>query len=107
MAKIQVSAGCYNELSQAIKRTGREINDGAPLTVEKGEAIFPPYDFRMVVVRQNCLMSAAEVFKNSALDTSEEFLNIAQNIFNWCLNGEDVDKGLTIATNETPAKEWK
>ena len=92
MAKIKVSADCFNEISQTLKSMGREINDGAIISLEKGDAIIPPYDFRMVVVRQNCLMGAAEVFKNAAKETPEEFINIANQIFNWCLNGEVIDK---------------
>lgn len=92
MAKLEVSEPTYNELSILLKRAGREINDGMALTVEKGTAIMPPHDFRMVAIRQNCLMAASEVFKNSAKDTHEEFLEIANHIFNWCLDGKELDK---------------
>ncbi len=87
--KLQVSADCYNEVAQALKRIGREINDGAVISLEKGDAIVPPYDFRMVVVRQNCLMAASEIFKINEGD----FLKTAQEIFDWCLNGKDDNNG--------------
>jgi hypothetical protein len=90
--KIQVSNETYSELSLILKRLGRDINDGSPLTIEKGDAIFPPQDFRMVAIRQNCLMAAVEIFKNAALEDEIQFLNIADKIFNWCLSGEIVDK---------------
>ena len=105
--KIKVSASCFNEMSQAIKATGREINDGAVISLEKGDAIIPPYDFRMVVVRQNCLMAAAEVFKNAASETPDEFINISQHIYNWVLNGEVIDNTKEEADKPTPKKEWK
>lgn len=95
MTKIVVSNDTYSELSLTLKRLGRELNDGSPLTIEKSDAIFPPQDFRMVAVRQNCLMAASEVFKSSALDTPEEFLNIANQIFDWCLSGK-------VDTTENP-----
>lgn len=82
--KISVSESTYNEISVLLKRLGREINDGAPLTIEKGDAIMPPYDFRMVAVRQNCLIAAAEVYKK---DDDDGFLKVAEEIFNWVLNG--------------------
>ena len=89
--KLQVSADCYNEVAQALKRIGREINDGTVISLEKGDAIVPPFDFRMVAIRQNCLMAISEIFKINEGD----FLKTAQEIFNWCLIGE-------IATNSNP-----
>jgi hypothetical protein len=82
--KLEVSEQCYNEISVLLKRQGREINDGQAIQIEKGTAIMPPYDFRMVAVRQNCLMAATEVYK---CDQSCDFLYIAQQIFDWALNG--------------------
>lgn len=105
--KILVSNPTYNEIKVLLAQQGKEINDGAPLTIEKGTAITPPTDFRFVAIRQNCLMAASEVFKSSAKDTPEEFINIAQNIFNWCLNGEVIDKVETTVTVTIPQKEWK
>jgi hypothetical protein len=90
--KIQVSNECYSELSIVLKRLGRELNDGASLIVEKGDALVPPQDFRMVAIRQNCLSAAAEVLKLETNTDTDLFLNVAQAIFNWCLNGEVVDK---------------
>lgn len=84
--KLEVSDQTYNELSVLLKRKGREINDGMPLQIEKGDAIMPPHDFRMVAIRQNCLMAAAEAWKNS--DKKQTFLECAENIFKWVLNGE-------------------
>ena len=87
--KITVSNECYSEISIALKRLGREVNDGTVLSLEKGDAVVPPQDFRMVAIRQNCLGAAVEVFKES---TGQEFLNIAQEIFDWCLNGKSDTK---------------
>ena len=85
--KIEVSDPTYNELAVVLKRNGREINDGKPLEIQRGDAIMPPHDFRMVAIRQNCLIAAAEVYKKN--DMSETFIEIAQEIFNWVLNGEN------------------
>lgn len=103
MSKLTVSNPTYNEIKLLLSQQGKEINDGSPLAIEKGTAITPPQDFRMVAIRQNCLMAASEVFKNIALDDEAAFLNIADNIFNWCLNGKELDKNLST----TVAKEWK
>lgn len=87
--RLEVSEPTYNELLILLKRAGKEINDGSPLTIEKGTAIMPPHDFRMVAIRQNCLIAAAEVYKNMANETS--FLNIADEIFEWCLKGNSAN----------------
>lgn len=86
MTKLNVSEPTFNELSILLKRLGREINDGKPLEIQKGDAIMPPHDFRMVAIRQNCLIAAAEAWKNS--DKKQTFLECAENIFNWVLNGK-------------------
>lgn len=88
--KIEVSDQCYNELAVVLKRNGREINDGKPLEIQRGDAIMPPRDFRLVAIRQNCLIAAAEVYKNK--EGPIEFITIAQEIFNWVLNGEKDEK---------------
>lgn len=88
--KLEVSDQTYNELSVLLKRKGREINDGMPLQIEKGDAIMPPHDFRMVAIRQNCLMAAAEVYKDGSGDRS--ITKISQEIFEWVLNGTDPSK---------------
>ena len=84
--KLSVSQPTFNELMVLLKRQGKDLNDGmTTLTIEKGNAIMPPYDFRIIAVKQNCLIGAAEIYKNNpALD----FLEIAQDIFKWCLSGK-------------------
>lgn len=88
--KIVVSNECYSEISTVLKRIGREINDGAVISLEKGDAIVPPQDFRMVAIRQNCLGAATEIFKNTPYAHGEgnKFLEIAEGIFKWSLSGE-------------------
>jgi hypothetical protein len=109
MAKIEVSNSTYNEISVLLKRQGREINDGMALSIEKGTAIVPPHDFRMVAVRQNCLMSAAQAYQPShdasgdAVHDSNKFLNFCDEIFNWCLNGREIDKN----PDKAVTKGWK
>jgi len=93
MKPLLVSAPTFNEIKILLTQQGKEINDGVTtLQIEKGTAIMPPYDFRMVAVRQNCLGAAAEVFKSEASNSTDEFLKIANQIFNWCLTGDIVDK---------------
>ena len=86
--KLQVSNSCYSEIATALKRLGREINDGAIISLEKGDAIVPPQDFRMVAIRQNCLGAATEIFKTIPNPKEGAFLNIAEDIFKWSLSGE-------------------
>ena len=107
--KISVSEIVFNELSIALKRVGREINDGTSLSIEKGDAIMPPHDFRMVAIRQNCLIAAAQAYQpnrnasNDPIQDGAKFLNFCDEIFNWCLNGKDIDKNPDKATT----KGWK
>lgn len=109
MTKLTVSEVCYNELSIVLKRLGREINDGTPLAIEKGDAIIPPHDFRFVAIRQNCLMSAAQAYqppRNASGDPTHnpmQFLNFCDDIFNWCLNGKELDKN----PDKSVTKGWK
>ncbi len=110
MAKLSVSEPTYNELLILLKREGREINDGMALTIEKGTAIMPPHDFRMVAIRQNCLMPAAQAYAPSrnasgdAIHDANKFLNFCDEIFNWCLNGKgDIDKN----PDKAITKGWK
>lgn len=84
--KIECSDQTYNEIATILKRNGREINDGKPLEIQRGDALMPPRDFRMVAIRQNCLIAAAEVYKNAQ---NKDFLAISEMIFNWVLNGEN------------------
>lgn len=87
MTKLLVSEPTYNELTILLKRVGVEINDGRALTIEKGTAIMPPHDFRMVAIRQNCLIAAAEAYKQEK--GKRPFIDVAEEIFNWTLNGKD------------------
>ena len=106
--KLSVSSETFNEIKTLLAQQGKEINDGAPLQIEKGTAISPPYDFRMVVVRQNCLMAAAEVFKNSANESIDEFLNISKGIYEWVLNGENKAKEPFVeGVSNAVGKGWK
>ena len=103
--KVKVSDITYNEIQLALKRLGRDINDGTVISLEKGDAIIPPRDFRMVAIRQNCLMAASEIYKTTPsadADKGEHFLNIAQEIFDWCLNGKD-----DTEQSKIEKKEWK
>lgn len=102
MTKLVVSDQTYNEISVNLKRLGREINDGKGLVLERGDAIIPPHDFRMVAIRQNCLMAAAEVFKNVNAGNTDDFIEIAQDIFKWTLDGREVDTTAKKATEEKP-----
>lgn len=106
MTKLSVSNPTYNEIKVLLAQQGKEINDGSPLTIEKGTAIMPPHDFRMVAIRQNCLMAASEVLKLETNTDTELFLNVSEQIFNWCLNGKELDKNLTPNTTEA-TKTWK
>lgn len=101
MTTLTVSDQTYNEISVNLKRLGREINDGKGLTLERGDAIIPPRDFRMVAIRQNCLMAAAEVFKNTDGNIND-FIDIAEQIFKWTLDGREVDKEIKKDTKENP-----
>lgn len=109
MTKLLVSLPTYNELKVLLAQQGKEINDGAPLQIEKGTALTPPHDFRQVAVRQNCLMSAAQAYqpdRNASGDpihNPSKFLNFCDDIFKWCMDGKQIDKNSDSATT----KGWK
>lgn len=89
MTKIHVSLATYGELYRELERAGRTLNDGKPLTIEKGEAIIPPVDFRLSGLRQNCLVAASNIFKNSEGNHNAlEFINFCEALFNWSLKGD-------------------
>lgn len=104
MAKLEVSEPTFNELTILLKRQGVEINDGRVLTIEKGTAIMPPHDFRMVAIRQNCLIAAAEAWKSS--DKKQTFLETAENIFQWTLNGINKPEPFIEGVSNKPGKGW-
>lgn len=89
MTKLTVSLATYGEIFKLLEREGRSVNDGKPLTLEKGDAIMPPVDFRLAGLRQNCLMAASNIFKNTEENyNATNFINFCDALFNWSLKGD-------------------
>lgn len=89
MTKLTISIHAYGEIFKALEREGRSINDGKPLTLEKGDALVPPMDLRLVGMRQNVLMAASNIHKQSVGDfDAESFIKFCDKLFDWSLNGK-------------------
>ncbi len=92
MTKLTVSMAVYGELYSLMEKQGLSLNNGQPLTIEKGTAVMPPIDFRMAALRQNCLEAASVAYipptKNDFnVQDDAKFIEFCESIFQWCLNG--------------------
>lgn len=97
MATLQLSMSSYGEIFTLLKRQGIEINDGQALTIEKGTALVPPVDFRMVALRQNCLDAAARAYvapvnsKDFNVQDDARFIKFCEAIYQWAFTGKAPD----------------
>ena len=107
MAKLEVSMTTYGEIFTLLKRQGVEINDGRALTIEKGTALVPPVDFRMVSLRQNVLNACAEAYiapigkMDYEIQDDERFVQFCEAVFQWCWTGKVETKKEVKEKNET------
>lgn len=82
--KIIVSLPTFNEIASLIEKEGNgaKINDGkGGITLEKGTAIMPPIDFRLVQMRQNCADIAAKCNPSDLVEASNK-------LYEFVLNGK-------------------
>ena len=109
MAKLIVSMATYGELYSQLEKQGQSLNNGQVLTIEKGTAVMPPVDFRLVAVRQNCLEAAStayipEVVKDYNKQDDVRFIQFCESIFQWCLNGVDRTNPEPVAKPKSETK---
>lgn len=104
----------YGELFTLLKQQGIEINDGQALTIEKGTALVPPVDFRMVALRQNCLDAAARAYvapfnsKEFNVQDDARFIKFCEAIYQWAFTGKAPDiLETTNYLNQPETKETK
>lgn len=93
--KIVVSLPTFNEIASLIKKEDGEINDGKSITIEKGTAIMPPIDFRLVQMRQNCADIAVKL-------NPSDLVEAANKLYEFVLNGKVDSKPNTIKVEKSP-----
>ena len=83
--KIQVSHDAFAEIETAMEKAGVKINQNTTnLTIEKGNIVEPPVNFKMVTIRRDCADIAAKSY-NPELH-GIDFIAYVENIFNFIMN---------------------
>lgn len=99
--KIQVSVAAYNEISAILERHQIKVGD-KELTLEKGTQLSCPIDFRMAVMRRDCLAEAVKIYQvNQDLDISE----LADKLLRFVAYGETLNKKID-ETEPAANKGW-
>lgn len=80
--KLIVSVQTYNEISFLLEKEGLKINNGNALTLEKGVALVPPIDYRLVTIRRDCVIEASKI----CVAQDEDIVDCANRIYQYVLN---------------------
>lgn len=105
--KLTVSVPTFNEIAGLLEKEGQKIN-GISLTLEKGTALVPPIDYRLVTIRRDCVIEAAKIYNNYN-DVSDEceFIKLADAIYQYVLHEKKppkppviVPEGYEVLSNE-------
>lgn len=86
MAKLSVSLPTYNEIASLLEKEGIKINDGQPLTIEKGTALVPPVDFRLITIRRDCADITSKVWKYG--ESNETYIQCCNSLYEFVLDGK-------------------
>lgn len=81
--KLTVSIPTFNEIAGLLEKEGQKIN-GISLTLEKGTALVPPIDYRLVTIRRDCVIEATKIW--SDLNYTIDFVEFADQIYQYVLN---------------------
>src|SRR5208282_3824282 len=84
MAKLTVSIATFNEIAGELEKQGIKANDGRAITLEKGTALQPPIDYRLVTIRRDCVIEAAKIFGHS----DKTFIDLVDEIFRYVVYNE-------------------
>lgn len=84
--KLIVSVPTFNEIAGLLEKEGHKVN-GVSLTLEKGTALIPPIDYRLVTIRRDCVIEATKIF-NIQEYNHDDFINLTDQIYQYVLKGE-------------------
>ena len=80
--KLIVSVPTFNEIASLLEKEGIKINSDCVLTLEKGIALVPPIDYRLVTIRRDCVIEATKVYRPG----NGNFVELADEIYQYVLN---------------------
>lgn len=80
--KLTVSVQTFNEIAGLLEKEGQKIS-GQSLTLEKGTALVPPIDYRLVTIRRDCVIEAAKIWIENSDVT---FIQLVDVIYQYVLH---------------------
>lgn len=87
--KLTVSVQTFNEIAGLLEKEGQKIS-GQSITLEKGTALVPPIDYRLVTIRRDCIIEATKIWAN--LNYTIDFVEFADQIYQYVLNEKKPEK---------------
>ena len=82
--KLTVSIQTYNEIASLLEKEGLKITENRALTIEKGTALVPPVDYRLVTIRRDCIVESAKI----CVAQDEDIVECADRIYRYVLEGK-------------------
>ena len=86
--KLSVSVPTFNEIASLLEKEGVKINGGITLTLEKGVALVPPVDYRLVTIRRDVLIESIKLINNINISEVSDFIEFTNKLFNYVLIGK-------------------
>ena len=86
--KLSVSVPTFNEIASLLEKEGVKINSDIVLTLEKGVALVPPVDYRLVTIRRDVLIESIKLVNNINISEVSDFIEFTNKLFNYVLNGK-------------------
>ena len=86
--KLIVSVPTFNEIASLLEKEGIKINSDRVLTLEKGVALVPPVDYRLVTIRRDVLIESIKLINNINISEVSDFIEFTDKLFNYVLNGK-------------------
>lgn len=84
--KIIISVASFNEIAGKLEAVGIRIGEGRSINLEKGTALIPDHDLRMVTMRRDAIDIAAKSYNSSI--HGADFVTYASKVFEFMFNGE-------------------
>ena len=86
--KLSVSVSTFNEITSLLEKEGVKINSDCVLTLEKGVALVPPIDYRLVTIRRDVLIESIKLVNNINISEVSDFIEFTDKLFNYVLIGK-------------------
>ena len=86
--KLIVSIPTFNEIASLLEKEGIKINSDRALTLEKGVALAPPVDYRLVTIRRDVLIESIKLVNNINIGEVSDFIEFTNKLFNYVLIGK-------------------